>query len=73
MPVPTNKKRGHPNDDSDMDGSDDDAAAKASMRKLRSADDFLEVGSVSWSILISLYFLTLHDDSKDSCISFESI
>ena len=47
---------------------------KNSMRKFRGPDmDFLEVGSLSWSMLIAIYFLTLHDDSKDSCISFDSI
>jgi len=78
------KKRGKPGqktgDDEDSDnanvyGSNSmDASFKNSMKKLRGPDmDFLEVGSISWSMLIAIYFLTLHDDSKDSCITFDSI
>jgi hypothetical protein len=34
---------------------------------------FLDVGSVSWSMLISCYFLQLHDDRKSFFITLESI
>ena len=43
-------------------------------KKLKNSEgEFLEIGSVSWSMLIALYFLTLHDDCKDACITFDSI
>lgn len=44
-------------------------------RKHRKYDysDFLEVGSLSWSLMIALYFLALHDDIKNTCSTFESI
>jgi hypothetical protein len=42
-------------------------------KKLNKEADFLDVGSTSWSMLLAIYFLSLHDDSKDSCITFESI
>ena len=42
-------------------------------RKHRKYDysDFLEVGSLSWSLMIALYFLALHDDIKNTCSTFE--
>lgn len=43
-------------------------------KKLKNGEsDFLEVGSTSWSMLMALYFLSLHDDSKDACMTFDSI
>ena len=43
-------------------------------KKLKHGEsDFLEVGSTSWSMLMALYFLSLHDDSKDACMTFDSI
>lgn len=51
-----------------------DEGDEKSNKKIKSVEsDFLEVGSVSWSMLMALYFLTLHDDSKDSCVTFDSI
>lgn len=47
---------------------------RPSAKKLKAGEgDFLEVGSISWSMLMALYFLALHDDAKDSCVSFDSI
>lgn len=34
---------------------------------------FLDIGSVSWSILIAGFFLTLHDDRKAFFISLDSL
>ena len=34
---------------------------------------FLDVGSVSWSLLIAAYFLSLHDDRKSYFITYESL
>jgi hypothetical protein len=34
---------------------------------------FLDVGSVSWSMLIAAYFLSLHDDRKHFYTTMESI
>lgn len=36
-------------------------------------EGFLDIGSSSWSILLACYFLTLHDDNKEFCITFNSI
>jgi hypothetical protein len=45
-----------------------------SPKKLKNGEpEFLEIGSTSWSMLISMYFLALHDDCRDACISFDSI
>ena len=55
-----------------LSGEEEDI--KTSVKKLKTGDsDFLEIGSTSWSMLLALYFLTLHDDSQDSCCTFESI
>lgn len=35
--------------------------------------DFLIVGSVSWSLMLALYFLYLHNETKDFYYSFDSI
>lgn len=56
----------------DSDGEEDDIKGK--VKRLKGSElDFLEVGSASWSMLLAIYFLTLHDDQSDSCISFDSI
>lgn len=34
---------------------------------------FLDVGSVSWSMLLAAYFLSLHDDRKNFYMTMESI
>ena len=63
-------------DDSENENSQnsDEEDGKIGAKKLKVGEnDFLEVGSVSWSMLIAIYFLTLHDDQSDSCISFDSI
>ncbi len=45
-----------------LSGEEEDI--KTSVKKLKTGDsDFLEIGSTSWSMLLALYFLTLHDDS----------
>jgi hypothetical protein len=66
----TKKLDGESDEENNSDLDEDRVQAK----KIKQGEsDFLEVGSVSWSILIALYFLTLHDDHSDSCITFESI
>ena len=61
------------NEDSDEANSDQDEG-RILAKKIKQGDsDFLEVGSVSWSMLIAIYFLTLHDDQTDACITFESV
>ena len=34
---------------------------------------FLDIGSVSWSMLLATFFLTLHDDKKTFYITFDGI
>ena len=36
-------------------------------------EGFLDIGSLSWSILLACYFLHLHDDNNEFCITFNSI
>ena len=65
------KKRGRPknnggSDEEDMFGisGEEEEEGKKSSKKLKTNDsDYLDIGSVSWSMMLSLYFLTLHDDS----------
>ena len=64
------KKRGRPknnggSDEEDMFGfsGDEEEEGKKSSKKLKTDSDFLDIGSTSWSMLLALYFLTLHDDS----------
>lgn len=59
---------------SDEELDEDGCPIPSARKKQKSGEsDFLEVGSVSWSIIIAIYFLTLHDDSKENCIMFDSI
>jgi len=60
--------------DQDMDDEERRARTAAQKRlKIGAEPEFLEVGSTSWSMLMALYFLMLHDDSKDASINFDSI
>ena len=36
-------------------------------------EGFLDVGSVSWSMLLACYFLSLHENTATYCITFDSI
>lgn len=66
--LPETKKRPLPG------GSDEEEDADgAPIVKKKGDQDFLDIGSVSWSMLIAIYFLTLHDQDGDSCLSFDSI
>lgn len=62
-------------DEEDMFGGfSEDDETKISVKKLKIGEsDFLDIGSTSWSMMLALYFLTLHDDSQDACCTFESI
>ena len=42
-------------------------------KKMGKSSDFLDVGSVSWSMLLACFFLILHDDRKTFYINFEGI
>jgi hypothetical protein len=61
------KKRPNPN------GSDEEEDADGAPIQKKKGDDFLDIGSTSWSMLIAIYFLTLHDQDGDSSLSFDSI
>ena len=39
----------------------------------KGGNSFLDVGSVSWSILLACFFLSLHDDRKNFFITLDSI
>lgn len=39
----------------------------------RAGSAFLDVGSVSWSMLLACYFLSLHDDRKTFYMTLESV
>lgn len=71
------KKRPKPDGGDDDDQMEDDLidVEGGVSKKHRKYDysDFLEVGSLSWSLMIALYFLALHDDSKEQCATFESV
>ena len=53
-----------------MNGEENDAAAAGSKRRKVTTDGFLDCGSVSWSILLSIFFLSLHKGSiSDEALS----
>ena len=55
---------------------DDEEEGQKGIKKVltgKGGNSFLDVGSVSWSMLLACFFLTLHDDKKSFFISLESI
>lgn len=44
-----------------------------SKRKKVNNEGFLDIGSVSWSIMLAAFFLKLHDDDTSFCITFGGI
>ena len=68
--------------DVEMNGGEDvDAAVAASKRRKVVTDGFLDCGSVSWSMLLSIFFLSLHKGSNSDegnsnsdkfCLTLES-
>jgi len=56
-----------------MDDEEKKTRREARKSEILGEPEFLDVGTTSWSILMALYILTLHDDSKTCCITFDSI
>jgi hypothetical protein len=59
----------------DIAGEDDMDVDEGAKKKSggKQGCSFLDVGSVSWSMLLACFFLQLHDDRKSFYISIESI
>jgi len=60
-------------DDVEMDGPD----TMAAKRRKVTTDGFLDCGSVSWSLLLAIFFLSLHkgdvvDGEEKFCMTYES-
>ena len=51
----------------------DDLLGGQKSKKVNTGKSFLDVGSVSWSMLLSCYFLSLHDDRKTFYMTMESV
>ena len=51
----------------------DITGGKKKINTTKHTGSFLEVGSVSWSMLLATYFLVLHDDRKNFYITYDSI
>ena len=55
---------------------DDEGEEQKGTKKVltgKGGNSFLDVGSVSWSILLACFFLSLHDDRKNFFISLDSV
>ena len=58
----------------EVKGEEEDPLQAAKRRKImKQGAAFLDIGSVSWSMLLATFFLTLHDDKKSFYLSFEGI
>jgi hypothetical protein len=70
------KKRIRPTSENKSELSDSSGQDKPiqTIKKMKNEkQDFLIVGSVSWSLMLALYFLYLHNETKDFFYSFDSI